>query len=96
MKLTHRSPGSLRRTASDPKQLLVRRVDESEQVNQQTPDQHNKQDHDQPEIGADFVALLGKFLAGVEARRATTCAELIDQYSSAMKSDRPQLIEVVL
>lgn len=33
---------------------------------------------------------------GVDARRATTCAELIEQYSSAMKSDRPQLIEVVL
>jgi len=33
---------------------------------------------------------------GVEAQRATTSAELIEQYASAMKSDRPQLIEVVL
>ena len=33
---------------------------------------------------------------GVEAHRATTCAQLSEQYSSAIKSDRPQLIEVVL
>jgi acetolactate synthase-1/2/3 large subunit len=33
---------------------------------------------------------------GVEASRATTCAEFLSQYSSAMKAEGPQLIEVVL
>jgi acetolactate synthase I/II/III large subunit len=33
---------------------------------------------------------------GVEASRATTCAEFLSQYSSAMKAEGPTLIEVVL